>query len=85
MNSKKGRVVEASIAHAYVQMIRNAERFIYIENQVLHCIWAVVKTEIAKVGKYAQIRTNPQWLIRYKGDASINALMTRDKTVKECP
>ncbi len=33
MNSKKGRIVDASIAQAYVQQIRNADRFIYIENQ----------------------------------------------------
>lgn len=30
---KKGRLVDDSIAHAYVQMIRNAEDSIYIENQ----------------------------------------------------
>ena len=34
MNSKKGRVVDASIAQAYIQQIRNADNFIYIENQV---------------------------------------------------
>jgi len=33
LNSKKGRMVDSSIAQAYVQMIRNAEHFIYIENQ----------------------------------------------------
>eukprot|EP00096_Caligus_rogercresseyi_P009417 TRINITY_DN3199_c1_g2_i1.p1 TRINITY_DN3199_c1_g2~~TRINITY_DN3199_c1_g2_i1.p1 ORF type:complete len:793 (-),score=244.59 TRINITY_DN3199_c1_g2_i1:864-3242(-) len=33
MNSKKGRLVEASIAQAYIQMIRNAENFLYFENQ----------------------------------------------------
>ncbi len=33
LNSKKGRLVDHSIAQAYVQMIRNAENFIYIENQ----------------------------------------------------
>ena len=33
LNSKKGRMVDSSIAQAYVQMIRNAENFIYIENQ----------------------------------------------------
>lgn len=33
LNAKKGRLVEASIAQAYVNMIRNAERFVYIENQ----------------------------------------------------
>ena len=33
MNSKKGRMVDSSIAQAYIQMIRNAENFIYIENQ----------------------------------------------------
>ena len=33
LNSKKGRTVDSSIAQAYVQMIRNAENFIYIENQ----------------------------------------------------
>jgi len=33
MNSKKGRVVDASIGQAYVQQIRNADRFIYVENQ----------------------------------------------------
>jgi len=33
MNSKKGRQVDSSIAQAYIQMIRNAENFIYIENQ----------------------------------------------------
>ena len=33
MNTKKGRIVDSSIAQAYVQMIRNAKYFIYIENQ----------------------------------------------------
>ena len=33
MNSKKGRQVDSSIAQAYIQMIRGAEHFIYIENQ----------------------------------------------------
>ena len=33
LSSKKGRLVDSSIAQAYVQMIRNAENFIYIENQ----------------------------------------------------
>ncbi len=33
LNSKKGRLVDASIAQAYVQNIRNAQNFIYIENQ----------------------------------------------------
>ena len=33
LNSKKGRMVDSSIAQAYVQIIRNAEKFIYIENQ----------------------------------------------------
>jgi len=33
LNSKKGRMVDSSIAQAYVQMIRSAENFIYIENQ----------------------------------------------------
>ena len=33
MNSKKGRQVDSSIAQAYIQMIRNAVHFIYIENQ----------------------------------------------------
>ena len=33
MNSKKGRVVDSSIAQAYIQIIRNAEHFIFIENQ----------------------------------------------------
>jgi phospholipase D1/2 len=31
--SRIGRMVDASIAQAYIQMIRNAENFIYIENQ----------------------------------------------------
>jgi len=31
-----GRMVDSSIAQAYIQMIRNAENFIYIENQVKH-------------------------------------------------
>ena len=34
MNSKKGRLVDASIAQCYIQQIRNAENFIYMENQV---------------------------------------------------
>jgi len=33
LNSKKGRTVDASIAQAYIQSIRNAENFIYVENQ----------------------------------------------------
>ncbi len=33
LNGKKGRLVEASIATAYIQSIRNAENFIYMENQ----------------------------------------------------
>ena len=33
LNKKKGRLVESSITNAYIQMIRNAEDFIYIENQ----------------------------------------------------
>lgn len=33
LNSKKGRAVDASIAQAYIQTIRNAQNFIYIENQ----------------------------------------------------
>ena len=33
MNSKKGRQVDSSIAQSYIQMIRNAAHFIYIENQ----------------------------------------------------
>merc|ERR1712110_277296 len=33
LNSKKGRLVDDSILQAYVQLIRNAENFIYIENQ----------------------------------------------------
>jgi len=33
LNSKKGRMVDASIAQAYIQLIRHAENFIYIENQ----------------------------------------------------
>ena len=33
LHSKKGRLVESSIMQAYVHMIRNAEHFIYIENQ----------------------------------------------------
>ena len=33
MNSKKGRQVDSSIAQAYIQLIRHAEHFIYIENQ----------------------------------------------------
>ena len=33
MNSKKGRLLDASIAQAYIQMIRGAQHFIYIEAQ----------------------------------------------------
>ena len=33
MNFKKGRQVDSSIAQSYIQMIRNAVYFIYIENQ----------------------------------------------------
>lgn len=33
LNAKKGRQVDASIAQAYIQAIRNADNFIYIENQ----------------------------------------------------
>ena len=33
MNPKKGRIVDSSITQAYIQAIRNAEHFIYIENQ----------------------------------------------------
>jgi len=33
LTSKKGRIVDMSITTAYIQMIRNAENFIYIENQ----------------------------------------------------
>ena len=33
MNPKKGRVVDSSITQAYIHAIRNAEHFIYIENQ----------------------------------------------------
>ena len=33
LNSKKGRMVDSSIAQAYIQMIRHAQNFIYIENQ----------------------------------------------------
>lgn len=33
LTSKKGRTVEQSITQAYVQMIRHAKNFIYIENQ----------------------------------------------------
>ena len=33
MNSKKGRIVDSSITQAYIQMIRDAQHFIYIENQ----------------------------------------------------
>lgn len=33
LNSKKGRLVDASIGQAYVQMIRGAREFLYIENQ----------------------------------------------------
>ena len=33
LNKKKGRLIDSSIAQAYVQMIRNAENFLYIENQ----------------------------------------------------
>ncbi len=34
LNSKKGRLIDSSISQAYVQQIRSAEHFIYIENQV---------------------------------------------------
>ena len=33
LTSKKGRLVEQSITQAYIQMIRHAKNFIYIENQ----------------------------------------------------
>jgi len=33
LNRKKGRIVEHSITTAYIQMIRNAQYFLYIENQ----------------------------------------------------
>lgn len=33
LNGKKGRMIEASIAQAYIQSIRNAENFLYFENQ----------------------------------------------------
>jgi len=33
LSRKKGRLVEHSITQAYIQMIRNAQNFIYIENQ----------------------------------------------------
>jgi len=33
LTSKKGRVVEQSITQCYIQSIRNAQNFIYIENQ----------------------------------------------------
>lgn len=33
LNGKKGRMVDSSLAKAYIQLIRNAENFIYIENQ----------------------------------------------------
>ena len=33
LNTKKGRYVDSSIAQAYIQIIRNAQKFIYIENQ----------------------------------------------------
>jgi len=33
LNSKKGRMVDSSIAQAYIQLIRGAQNFIYIENQ----------------------------------------------------
>ena len=33
MNSKKGRLLDASIAQAYIQMIRGAQNFIYVEAQ----------------------------------------------------
>merc|ERR1711983_555620 len=33
LNFKKGRKVDSSIAQSYIQMIRNAVNFIYIENQ----------------------------------------------------
>jgi len=33
LSRKKGRLVEQSITQAYIQMIRNAQNFVYIENQ----------------------------------------------------
>lgn len=33
LNRKKGRIVEHSITQAYIQMIRNAQNFLYVENQ----------------------------------------------------
>ena len=33
LGKKKGKEVESSIAQAYIQSIRNAQNFIYIENQ----------------------------------------------------
>ncbi len=33
LSSKKGRLVDNSIAQAYIRMIRNANDFIYFENQ----------------------------------------------------
>jgi phospholipase D1/2 len=36
LSSKTGRMVDSSIAKSYVQMIRNAEHFIYIENQYFY-------------------------------------------------
>eukprot|EP00088_Acartia_fossae_P036456 TRINITY_DN3767_c0_g1_i10.p1 TRINITY_DN3767_c0_g1~~TRINITY_DN3767_c0_g1_i10.p1 ORF type:complete len:833 (-),score=154.58 TRINITY_DN3767_c0_g1_i10:667-3165(-) len=33
LSRKKGKIIEHSIATAYIQMIRNAQNFIYIENQ----------------------------------------------------
>ena len=33
LSGKKGKKVESSIAQAYIQSIRNAQNFIYIENQ----------------------------------------------------
>ena len=33
MFSKKGHLIEDSIARAYIQQIRNADHYIYIENQ----------------------------------------------------
>ena len=35
-NKKKNKEVDTSIARAYIQMIRNAENFIYIENQYFY-------------------------------------------------
>ena len=33
MNTKKGALLDSSIAKAYIQMIRGAQNFIYMENQ----------------------------------------------------